>query len=52
MTAEDVVFSHYKLLDEGLPSYAEAVGALIPRSRRWTTTRQVHLRPEACRART
>ena len=30
MTAADVVFSHFKLLDEGLPSYAEAVRALIP----------------------
>lgn len=30
LTAQDVVFSHFKLLDEGLPSYAEAVRALIP----------------------
>lgn len=30
VTAHDVVFSHYLLLEQGLPSYAEAVGALIP----------------------
>ena len=30
MTAEDVVYSHNKLLDEGLPSYAEMVRILIP----------------------
>lgn len=30
LTAEDVVFSHFKLLDEGLPSYAEAVRKMIP----------------------
>ena len=30
LTAHDVVYSHYKLLDEGLPSYAEAVRELIP----------------------
>ncbi|WP_235829681.1 extracellular solute-binding protein [Frigidibacter oleivorans] len=30
VTAEDVVFSHFLLLDQGLPSYAEAVRALIP----------------------
>lgn len=30
LTAEDVVYSHYKLLDEGLPSYASAVRDLIP----------------------
>jgi microcin C transport system substrate-binding protein len=30
VTAQDVVFSHYKLLQEGLPSYAGEVGRLIP----------------------
>ncbi|MCC7322062.1 MAG: ABC transporter substrate-binding protein [Rubellimicrobium sp.] len=30
VTAQDVVFSHYLLLDQGLPSYAETVRALIP----------------------
>ena len=30
VTAQDVVFSHHLLLDQGLPSYAEAVRALIP----------------------
>lgn len=30
LTAHDVAFSHHKLLDEGLPSYAMAVRALIP----------------------
>jgi microcin C transport system substrate-binding protein len=30
VTAHDVVFSHYLLLEQGLPSYAEAVKALIP----------------------
>ncbi len=30
VTAQDVVFSHFLLLDQGLPSYAEAVRALIP----------------------
>ncbi|MGJ8583892.1 MAG: extracellular solute-binding protein [Marinosulfonomonas sp.] len=30
VTAQDVVFSHELLLDQGLPSYAEAVRALIP----------------------
>jgi microcin C transport system substrate-binding protein len=30
VTAHDVVFSHYLLLEQGLPSYAEVVGALIP----------------------
>jgi microcin C transport system substrate-binding protein len=30
LTAHDVVFSHYKLLQEGLPSYAAEVGRLIP----------------------
>ena len=30
VTAHDVVFSHMKLLAEGLPSYAEYVGARIP----------------------
>lgn len=30
VTAQDVVFSHYLLLEQGLPSYAEAVRALIP----------------------
>ena len=30
VTAHDVVFSHYLLLEQALPSYAEAVGALIP----------------------
>lgn len=30
VTAHDVVFSHHLLLEQGLPSYAEAVKALIP----------------------
>lgn len=30
VTAQDVVFSHELLLEQGLPSYAEAVRALIP----------------------
>lgn len=30
VTAHDVVFSHYLLLEQGLPSYAEEVGRLIP----------------------
>ncbi|MFT4150212.1 MAG: extracellular solute-binding protein [Paracoccaceae bacterium] len=30
VTAQDVVFSHYLLLEQGLPSYAQAVKALIP----------------------
>lgn len=30
VTAHDVVFSHYLLLEQGLPSYAQAVGELIP----------------------
>lgn len=30
VTAQDVVFSHFLLLEQGLPSYAEAVRALIP----------------------
>ena len=30
VTAHDVVFSHYLLLEQGLPSYAEVVGELIP----------------------
>ncbi|MCC5972621.1 MAG: ABC transporter substrate-binding protein [Rubellimicrobium sp.] len=30
LTAHDVVFSHMLLLEQGLPSYAQAVGALIP----------------------
>jgi len=30
LTAQDVVFSHNILLEQGLPSYAEAVRALIP----------------------
>ncbi len=29
LTAQDVVYSHQKLLDEGLPSYAQAVSKLI-----------------------
>ncbi|MEO8529677.1 MAG: extracellular solute-binding protein [Deltaproteobacteria bacterium] len=32
LTAQDVVYSHYKLLDEGLPSYAETVKLLIPKA--------------------
>lgn len=32
MTAHDVAFSHHKLLDEGLPSYAEAVRGRIPKA--------------------
>lgn len=32
VTAHDVAFSHHKLLDEGLPSYAMAVKALIPKA--------------------
>jgi microcin C transport system substrate-binding protein len=31
VTAHDVVFSHYLLLEQGLPSYAQAVGELIPK---------------------
>jgi microcin C transport system substrate-binding protein len=30
LTAHDVVFSHMLLLEQGLPSYAQAVGELIP----------------------
>ncbi|WP_420862332.1 extracellular solute-binding protein [Algirhabdus cladophorae] len=30
VTAHDVVFSHYLFLEQGLPSYARAVSALIP----------------------
>ncbi len=30
VTAHDVVFSHYLLLEQGLPSYATAIKALIP----------------------
>ncbi len=30
VTAPDVVFSHYLLLEQGLPSYASAIKALIP----------------------
>ena len=32
MTAHDVAYSHHKLLDEGLPSFAEAVKILIPKA--------------------
>ncbi len=32
VTAQDVVFSHFLLLDQGLPSYAEAVRATIPKA--------------------
>ena len=32
LTAQDVAFSHNLLLEQGLPSYAEAVRALIPKA--------------------